>query len=328
MSETQDWPKGSRLAASHATLVDGHSVPGRRRGDAPLIPPATISARSLVMVIVIMSFLASMAAGTAVLVWRASQQWSSDVSQEASVQIRGRPGVDLNGEVARVSEIIRAVPGVVSVHAFTREESEKLLEPWLGESLNFDELPVPRLIVVTLDRTNASTVEGLRSTLKRDAPAAAFDDHRGWSERLSTMGHTLVIVAVLVLVLILLAMALAVAFATSGAMAGSREIVDVLHFVGATDEYICRQYQQQFLTFGLKGGCIGALAACVAFMMVGWISRRWAATAGGGQIEALFGSFSLGTMGYFGVALIAVFTAAIVTVTSRFIVSQQLRSLT
>ena len=157
MSDTQDWPKPSPVAASRAPAGAATRAPPtmRRNGEAPLIPPATISARSLVMVIVIMSFLASMAAGTAVLVRRASLQWSADVSREASVQIRAKPGVDLDAEVARVSGIVRAVPGVTSLHAFTREESEKLLEPWLGQNLNFDELPVPRLIVVTLDRTNA-----------------------------------------------------------------------------------------------------------------------------------------------------------------------------
>ena len=327
MANAQDWPDISRVTATPATPLEPAAAPKRRNGEAPLIPPSTISARSLVMVIVIMSFLASMAAGAAVLVWRASQQWSTDLSREASVQIRAKPGVDLDREVARVSDLMRPVPGVVSLHAFSRGESEKLLEPWLGQNLNFDELPVPRLIVVTLDRTNTGVVEALRDVLKRDAPNAAFDDHRAWSERLSTMGRTLVIVAVLVLVLILLAMALAVAFATSGAMAGSREIVDVLHFVGATDDYICRQYQWQFLVFGLKGGCIGAFAACLAFVAISWISRRWAATTGGGQIEALFGSFSLGATGYVAVALIALFTAAIVTMTSRFIVAQQLRAL-
>ena len=325
MTDAQDWPETSPIAPSRPVAVDASS--GARNRDAPLVPPSTISARALVMVIVIMSFLASMAAGAAVLVGRASQQWSADVSREVSVQIRARAGVDLDREVARVSDVVRGVSGVAGLHAFSRDESEKLLEPWLGQNLNFDELPVPRLIVVALDRANAEVVEALRDALKRAAPNAMFDDHRAWSERLSTMGRTLVVVAVLVLILILVAMALAVAFATSGAMAGSREIVDVLHFVGATDDYICRQYQRQFLVFGLKGGCIGAFAACVAFAMIGWLSQRWAATTGGGQVEALFGSFSLGTAGYLCIALIALFTAAIVTVTSRFIVAQQLRAL-
>lgn len=322
MTQTQDWP-GTTPTAS----AGGSRFARPRAHDTPLVPPATISSRSLVMVIAIMSFLASMAAGAAVLVGRASQQWSADVSREASVQLRARPGTDLDKEVARVAAIVRAVPGVASLQAFSRAESEKLLEPWLGQNLNFDDLPVPRLIVVALDRATPGVVETLRDALKRDAPAAIFDDHRAWSERLSTMGRTLVVIAVLVLGLILLAMALAVAFATSGAMAGSREIVDVLHLVGATDAYICRQYQRQFLVFGLQGAFVGAVAACVAFAVIGWLSRRWIATADGGQVEALFGSFSLGLTGYLGIFVVALFTAAIVTLTSRIIVARQLRAM-
>ena len=208
-----------------------------------------------------------------------------------------------------------------------RDESSKLLEPWLGQSLNLDDLPVPRLIVVTLDPSAAGAAGAVRDVLRKDAPNAAFDDHRAWSERLSTMGRTFVLIAVVVLALILSAMALAVAFATSGAMAGSREIVDVLHLVGATDDFICRQYQRQFLMFGLRGAGIGALVACVVFFLVGRLARQWVATTGGGQVEALFGTFTLGVGGYLGIATIALFTALVVTLTSRFIVARQLRGM-
>ncbi len=326
MSHAQEWPEAPPATSDQTGTLRVPRTDGRGR-EAPLVPAETISARALIFVIVIMSFLASMAAGAAVLVGRASQQWSADVSREISVQIRPKPGLDLDKESARVSDLVKAVPGVASLHAFSRTESEKLLEPWLGQSLNFDNLPVPRLLVATLDRAVPDVVEAIRDTLRKHAPAAAFDDHRAWSERLSTMGRTLVILAVLVLVLILMAMALAVAFATSGAMAGSREIVDVLHFVGATDAYISLQYQRQFLVFGLKGGITGALLACIAFFVAGVVSRRWIATAGGGQVEALFGSFTLGIGGYFGIAVVALFTAAIVTLTSRIVVARQLRAL-
>src|SRR5204862_307804 len=60
-----------------------------------------------------------------------------------------------------------------------------------------------------------------------------------------------------IVILVIAATALAVAFATRGAMAGNREIVEVLHFVGATDSYIARQFQKHFLSLGLRGGGIG-----------------------------------------------------------------------
>ena len=40
--------------------------------------------------------------------------------------------------------------GVAEVRAFTKEESARLVEPWLGAGLALDDLPIPRLIVVKL----------------------------------------------------------------------------------------------------------------------------------------------------------------------------------
>ena len=42
---------------------------------------------------------------------------------------------------------MRAQPGIVEVRPFTKDESAKLLEPWLGSGLSLDDLPVPRVIV-------------------------------------------------------------------------------------------------------------------------------------------------------------------------------------
>ena len=255
MTDAREW--GDDVATPEAAAAPAAGPVRAAKRETSLVPPSTISARSLIMVITIMSFLASMAAGAAVLVGRASQQWSAGIAREVSVQIRAKSGLDMDAEAARVAKIVRATTGVGDVHVFTKAESEGLLEPWLGQDLNFEDLPVPRLIVVTLDRSVAGASDLLRQSLMKDAPNATFDDHRAWSDRLSTMGKTLVLVAIILLLLILFAMALAVAFATSGAMAGSREIVDVLHLVGATDGYISRQYQRQFLVFGLKGGVYG-----------------------------------------------------------------------
>jgi cell division transport system permease protein len=326
MSEARNWAQEMAAAPVPAALAAAEALRGAAR-ETSLVPPSTISARSLVMVITIMSFLASIAAGSAVLVGRASQQWSADLAREASVQIRARAGLDMDAEAERVARLVRAGAGVTAAHVFSKAESEGLLEPWLGQNLNFEDLPVPRLIVVTFDPSAQNASESLRQSLAKNAPNATFDDHRAWSERLSTMGRTLVLIAVGMSLLILLAMALAVAFATSGAMAGSREIVDVLHLVGASDGFISRQYQRQFLVFGLKGGFYGALAASLVFIIFGQLSRYWASGAGGGQVEALFGQFSLGGSGYLAVAMIALFTTAITVLTSHVIVTRQLRTL-
>ena len=56
-------------------------------------------------------------------------------------------------------------------------------------------------------------------------------------------------------------------------------------------------------------------------------SGRWIATPGGDQIEALFGAFSLGFMGYLAIVLITVLVALITAVVSRTTVFRNLRGL-
>ena len=40
-------------------------------------------------------------------------------------------------------------------------------------------------------------------------------------------------------------------------MAGNREVVEVLHFVGADDDFIAREFQRRFFQLGLKGAAAG-----------------------------------------------------------------------
>jgi cell division transport system permease protein len=62
---------------------------------ARLIPGDSVAGRALVVVIAIMTFLACLTAGAALLVADASQAWRSDVLREATIQVKPRTGVDV-----------------------------------------------------------------------------------------------------------------------------------------------------------------------------------------------------------------------------------------
>lgn len=298
-----------------------------RAAEAPLVPASSIAGRTLIIVVAIMTFLASLAAGGAVLIGQASREWRSTVSREATIQIKPSPNRDMESDVARTVQAAKAMPGVADVRAMTKRESELLLEPWLGQGVNLDEVPVPRMIVLKLAGDPPVDFDQLRRRIIEISPNANLDDHRIWSERLADMANALVAIALLLLALIVTAMALAISFATHGAMAGNREIIEVLHFVGASDRFISKQFQRRFVWLGLRGGLIGAGMASLVFLSAGLLSRRLAATPSGEQLEALFGSFSIGWLGYSAIALIAILSAALSGQTSRMIVFRRLRRL-
>jgi cell division transport system permease protein len=120
-----------------------------------------------------------------------------------------------------------------------------------------------------------------------------------------------------VLALVLLATVLSVMFATRAAMATNRAVIEVLHLIGAKDNFIAEHFQRHFLRLGLKGGLIGGGAAIFLFMAADSASRWFVETAAGDQFAAMFGSVSIGLLGYLAVLVQIGLIAAVTAVTSR-----------
>ena len=282
---------------------------------ARLIPGNSVAGRALVVVIAIMTFLACLTAGAALLVADASQAWRSDVLREATIQVKPRTGVDVDSIVAKAVAVAAKSPGVEAAQALSKAESEKLLEPWLGAGLDLSQLPIPRVILVRLRGQRPEDLPKLRSALASAVPEADLDDHRAWATRLGAMADAVVTLAAALFVLMIVAMGTAIGFATRGAMAGNREIVEVLHLVGATDAFIAREFQTHFRRLGFRGAAIGGLAAIAFFASASLLSFWWAGSPGDAEMAAMFGSFALRYSGY--LALVAV--CAIVTLLTGFL---------
>src|ERR1700684_3415154 len=137
----------------------------RLRRDMPLLPPHSIAGRALVVVIAIMTFLACLTAVGALLIAEASQGWRADVSREVTIQIKPRPGDDIEALVSKATEVAARSPGVADAHALSKSDSDRLLEPWLGQGLDLSKLPIPRLIVVHMRALQQADLDSLRAAL-------------------------------------------------------------------------------------------------------------------------------------------------------------------
>ena len=79
--------------------------------DAPLIPRDSVAGRALVVVIAIMTFLACLTAGAALLVADASRSWRSEVVRDATIQVKAGPGDNIDGLVAKAVAIASQAKG-------------------------------------------------------------------------------------------------------------------------------------------------------------------------------------------------------------------------
>src|SRR5277367_3796126 len=92
---------------------------------APLIPRDSVAGRALVVVIAIMTFLACLTAGAALLVADASRAWRSEVLRDATIQVKAASGEDIDGLVAKAVSIASKAKGVESARAYSKGESER-----------------------------------------------------------------------------------------------------------------------------------------------------------------------------------------------------------
>ena len=302
-------------------LMDlGHErpqVPVKARNVSPIVPRGSIVGRALVVVVAIMTFLACITTGVVLLVRASAAEWQSDVASELTIQVRPVSGRDIERDVANAVGVVKAEPGIVDVRAYTRGESNKLLEPWLGSGLSLDELPVPRVIVARVASGATPDMAALDGKLKQIAPSSSIDDHRAWVERMRTMSSVTAFAGLGILALVIAATVISVSFATRGAMAANRPIVEVLHFVGAGDRYIANRFLRHFLRLGFEGGLIGGGAAMLLFGFSESIAGWFAGTPTGDQFVALLGTFSLRPSGYLALAAQAILIAAVTGWASR-----------
>jgi cell division transport system permease protein len=112
---------------------------------------------------------------------------------------------------------------------------------------------------------------GTRRAFERD-PAPLGD--RRELQALVRAIHSSEWIALVVVLMITMAAAATVVFATRAGMGLHRDTIEVMHFVGAEDNYIARQFAARATMLGLKGALIGvALAAPTLLLLTLLIGR-------------------------------------------------------
>lgn len=299
----------------------------RVRPTAPIVPQANVSGNALMLVIAIMAFLACLTFGAVSMVRATAASWQSQISREITIQIKPDENFDMEQALRDARDLALTFTGTRDGTIVDKAATARLLEPWLGEGLDLDELPVPRLVIVTIDEQSPPDFVGMRAALAEKIPQAFLDDHRTWVDRLVAMARTTAFIGTGVLVLVFSAMVLTVIFATRGALSGNRHIVEVLHFVGAEAGFVASEFQKHFLKISLKGSLAGGLLAALFFAIAGFWQGRSIATPQSDQATALFGTFSMGFTGYLGIAATIAVIALLTTLTARFTVMRTIHEI-
>ena len=298
------------------------NTPEFQRGH--IIPPEAAPLKALTVTMTIMCYLACLAIGALILINRAVDSWTSGLSREVTVQVRMLQNSDIETELANAKTLLEATRGIVSVDVLDRSAGAKLLEPWIGSS-NLDELPIPRLIRVTIDEKDPPDFTELEQSLKQNVKGSSLDTHRRWEVELTRVASALSTLSYAILALICVSTIAMVIFATRTVLDANRHVVDVLHLVGAKDGYIARQIDSRFLKTGLMAGLFGVGLGVVTFFLLGLTGNAGAGGFADASRGLLFAPAATAIWSYGALLSVPIIATLICLITSRMALIRMLR---
>lgn len=190
------------------------------------------------------------------------------------------PAATDEAAAGRAVELLRAYPGVAYAAPVAREEVDRLVEPWLGTGaeggrMEAADLPLPVLIDVGLNPGAATDGAALARRLAEAVPDARVADEgeQGGEDGARGAGSAgpaglLRAAAGGAGLLLLGAMVAVAAVVTRVCLNLHGDSVDLLRLMGARDGYVARQFEQQALASGLRGGLAGFSAGLAAVVVI------------------------------------------------------------
>lgn len=243
-----------------------------RPGALPL--SADPAARFLPWLMAVMVFVATLALAGTLALSETITRWDRSLSATLTVQIPATAGEDRAALSEEVLSVLRDTPGIAAATPVPADRMAALLAPWLGTDAVLRTLPLPTLIDVQIGDRRRLDRPRLRSRLAGVAPGISVDDHGRWLERLVRLGRTVQATAILVAALVGLASMAIIAYTARTGVAVHRGIIELLHLMGARDNFIARQFAREAGRAALIGGAAGLLMAALALFAVGLFAAQ------------------------------------------------------
>lgn len=223
----------------------------------------------------LMVFIATLLTGSGLFVYNSLQLWHRGISESLTVQINtydtdGKYRQDaIPVDIEKTLSILRTTPGIKEATVINDIQMAELMAPWIGADIRLSDLPLPKLIDVTIDPENPPFLEQLKMDLSVQVPEASLDSHRIWLSHLVNLSHKIIQVIGIVLFLIILTIVFTVVYTVQASLKIQEPVIKLVHMMGAKDLYITFKYAWRTLKRTFWGGILGitfAVPILIGFM--------------------------------------------------------------
>ena len=255
-----------------------------------------------------------------------ADSWKKDIMGSVTVQII--PVEDENKHVDaektleqqnKVLQYIENLSAVASAKALDTQTIEKLMTQWLGNKVNISSLPIPALLDVKLKPNSELNYDEVTRGLRQVSEYASIDNHRLWLNRLLKFAASLKNIAITVLLMVIGICAFSIYYSTRTSLGININSIEILHIIGAKDDYIARQYARNFVKIGFFSGIIGLMAAIPSIILV----AKYGVSTGSGLIKGA----QLSTLAWSLIMTTPLFSALYAMIVSYFTVKKSLEKM-
>jgi cell division transport system permease protein len=211
-----------------------------------------------------------------------TQEWVTGLSGSLTVEIKppmplkGAAALteaqqqEFNGAAEKILWLAGQHPAVKEAHQLTTAEIRALIQPWLGQNMS-DDLPLPALIDLKLNAD--ADIERLQSDILALVPAAAIDSHTDTLDDVKTLVNTIRLFVFLLTGVIVTLAVVAISGIVRSKYSIHKQEVETLHLIGASNEYIARQFRRHTLEGTLKGALTGLSAMIATLLIIGAVTH-------------------------------------------------------
>ncbi len=178
----------------------------------------------------------------------------------------------MDDRAAKLLGDLRKTAGIAKAEIMDQGKMAILLEPWLGTRAKLDDLPLPVLIDVQLSGTNPPTHEQLAAIIN-DLPGVSLDDHARFQGELMRFVSALRAVDVTVLLLTFVSLLLTSYFAAQATFHMNREVIELLHLIGANDQAIAQHMGITVVRLALYAAAAALVLAFLTLVGV-WLNSH------------------------------------------------------
>ena len=210
-----------------------------------------------------------------------TERWSSGLSNKATIEI---PAENMAGTLLSQEEInqtakdillsLKNNPDIESISIMEETEIKRLVAPWLGEDIEFDNVPLPGILSVAFKKDAQVDTNILAKRLKDYGEHVRLDTHASWLADVLKFTGALNMAAILISCLIGFTTIIAAGGAVQARMAMYKDELELLHLMGAADKYISRQLQRYTFFACLQGAALGAFIGFVIFYVTSLIFKE------------------------------------------------------